>query len=137
MERPTMRISGPTLDAADPVALGHFYERMLGWEIVEVEGPRPGHPREDGWIKLRSPRGDLKLEIQWDPNYTPPVWPSRAGEQLMMIHLDIAVDDLEAGVAWAVACGATVAAHQPQAGVSVMLDPAGHPFCLFPSPTDW
>jgi hypothetical protein len=29
--------------------------------------------------------------------------------------------------------GARVAEHQPQAGrVTVMLDPAGHPFCLFP-----
>ena len=35
------------------------------------------------------------------------------------------------GVAWAVEAGATLAEHQPQQGVRIMLDPAGHPFCLF------
>jgi hypothetical protein len=51
----------------------------------------------------------------------------------MMSHLDIAVEDLEAGVAWALAAGATLADFQPQERVRVMLDPAGHPFCLFPA----
>jgi Glyoxalase-like domain len=50
----------------------------------------------------------------------------------MLMHLDIAVDDLDAAVAWALAAGADLAEHQPQAGVRVMIDPAGHPFCLFP-----
>jgi hypothetical protein len=50
----------------------------------------------------------------------------------MMMHLDIAVENLEEGVAWATRLGATVADHQPQRDVRVMLDPAGHPFCLFP-----
>jgi beta-phosphoglucomutase-like phosphatase (HAD superfamily) len=52
----------------------------------------------------------------------------------MMIHLDIAVEDLDAGVAAAEAAGATLAVHQPQEDVRVMLDPDGHPFCLFPGP---
>jgi len=30
----------------------------------------------------------------------------------------------------AVALGATLAGHQPQDHVRVLLDPAGHPFCL-------
>lgn len=49
----------------------------------------------------------------------------------MMMHLDIAVENLEVGVEWALEVGATLAAHQPQEGVRVMLDPAGHLFCLF------
>jgi hypothetical protein len=49
----------------------------------------------------------------------------------MMIHLDIGVADLAAGVAWALQAGATLAEHQPQPDVRVLLDPAGHPFCLF------
>ena len=126
-----MRVSGPTLDAADPLALAEFYERLLGWTIVAREGPRPGRPSTDGWAKLRSPSGDTKLEVQWDPHFRPPVWPSAAGEQLMMMHLDIGVADLDAAVAWAVAHGAVVADHQPQDGVRVLLDPEGHPFCLF------
>jgi predicted enzyme related to lactoylglutathione lyase len=126
-----MRVTGPVFDAADPVALAKFYERLLGWTLTDSEGPRPGYPPNDGWAKLRSPSGDLKMEFQYDQRYTPPRWPSVPGEQQMMIHLDVEVDDLELGVAWALEAGATVAEHQPQEGVRVMLDPAGHPFCLF------
>ena len=53
-----------------------------------------------------------------------------------MTHLDIAVEDLEAGVAWGRDTGARLADFQPQKHVSVMLDPVGHPFCLFPAPSD-
>jgi catechol 2,3-dioxygenase-like lactoylglutathione lyase family enzyme len=131
MERPTMRISGPTFDSPDPIALAEFYERLLGWPIVRREGPRPGNPPTDGWAMLRSPAGDQKLEVQWEPFQQPPTWPARAGEPTMMMHLDIGVADLAAGVAWATARGARLADHQPQDGVRVMLDPDGHPFCLF------
>ncbi len=131
MERPTLRVSGPTLDAADPIALAEFYERLLGWPIVRREGPRPGNPGTDGWAMLRDPGGDLKLEVQWEPHHRQPVWPPVAGEQLMMMHLDIGVDDLASGVEWALSCGARLAGHQPQPAVRVMLDPEGHPFCLF------
>lgn len=132
MERPRTRMAGPVLDAANPVALAEFYERLLGWPIVEREGPQPGNPPEDGWAKLRAPEGDQKLELQWEPNYVAPTWPPVAGEQLMMMHLDIGVEDLEVGVQWALENGARLADHQPQEGVRVMLDPEGHPFCLFP-----
>lgn len=47
-----------------------------------------------------------------------------------MEHLDIAVNDLEEAVAWATDAGATLANYQPQKMFG-MLDPAGHPFCLF------
>ena len=130
-----MRISGPVFDAADPVALARFYERLLGWEMVDLEGPREGYPPEAGWAKLRSPSGDQKIEFQFEQHYVPPTWPPAHGEQQMMMHLDIGVADLDEGVAWAVEAGATVADHQPQEGVRVMLDPAGHPFCLFPDET--
>ena len=132
--RPLFRVSGPTFDSARPLELAGFYERLMGWPIVRQEGPQPGNPPEDGWAMLRAPDGSMKIEVQWEPHYRPPVWPPVAGEQLMMMHLDIGVDDLEAGVAWAIAQGATVAHHQPQADVRVMLDPDGHPFCLFPWP---
>ena len=47
-----------------------------------------------------------------------------------MMHLDVQVGDLDAAAADAVALGATVAGAQPQENVRVLLDPAGHPFCL-------
>ena len=49
----------------------------------------------------------------------------------MQLHLDIGITDLAAGVAYAESLGASLAAYQPQDDVRVLLDPAGHPFCLF------
>ena len=49
----------------------------------------------------------------------------------MMMHIDIAVDDLAVAVADAVSLVATLAEFQPQEDVRVLLDPAGHPFCLY------
>jgi hypothetical protein len=125
-----MRLSGPTLDATDPLGLADFYAVLLGWEFAHRDGPQPGDPPEAGWAMLRAPDGS-KLEFQWDPNFRAPVWPSVGGEQLMMMHLDIGVADLGIGVRWAQANGAVLAEHQPQEDVRVMFDPAGHPFCLF------
>lgn len=51
--------------------------------------------------------------------------------QQVMAHLDLWVDDLDVSAAWALECGATLHPHQPQETVRVMLDPHGHPFCLF------
>jgi catechol 2,3-dioxygenase-like lactoylglutathione lyase family enzyme len=130
-----MRVTSAVLGAPDPRALAAFYERFLGWELVTSEPARPGFPEEDGWAMLRPPpdaTGLLALSFQYEPEYVPPVWPPVAGEQAMMLHLDIEVEDLDTAVAWALASGATLAGYQPQAGVRVLLDPAGHPFCLFP-----
>ena len=86
-----------------------------------------------GWALLRPPAGQhgVSLSFEFEREYTPPVWPSVAGEQGTMTHLDIAVENLEEAVAWALEVGARQAAFQPQQDVRVMLDPAGHPFCLF------
>lgn len=134
--RPRFRLSGPTIDAADPLRLAAFYEQLLGWSIVEQEGGGDGADDEPAWAKLRSPDGSLKIEIQHEPHYLRPSWPSEPGTdvQLMMMHLDVGVSDLDAGVVWAEECGARLADHQPQDDVRVMLDPEGHPFCLFPDP---
>ncbi len=80
---------------------------------------------------LRAPDGSQRLSFQTVTDHVSPVWPAGPDDQQMMMHLDVAVEDLEAGVAWALESGATEAEHQPQKDVRVMLDPAGHPFCLF------
>ena len=138
MTRPPMRITGPVLDAPDVAALTRFYEQLLGWEVEEIEGPRPGHPPGDGWSRLRPADGSTKIEIQFEEHYEPPVWPGAPGApgtQGMQIHLDIWVEDVAVGVAWAKACGAVDADHQPPdrdpSLLRIMLDPAGHPFCLW------
>ncbi len=123
MRQPRMRVSATVLGAPDPQALGAFYARLLGWTVVE---------NEPEWVMVRPPSGGTGLSFQLEQDYIPPVWPTAPGEQQMMLHLDIAVEELEAGVAWAVDAGAKLADYQPQEHVRVMLDPAGHPFCLFP-----
>jgi catechol 2,3-dioxygenase-like lactoylglutathione lyase family enzyme len=122
-----------TVNAPDPRALCAFYAELLGWTVTASEGPRPGHPPEDGWAQLQPPAGETgpTLNFEYETEWVRPSWPSKRGAQLSMQHLDIAVDDLDSSVAWAVAAGAEVAADQPQSDVRVMLDPAGHPFCLF------
>jgi catechol 2,3-dioxygenase-like lactoylglutathione lyase family enzyme len=125
MQQPPMRFSGPVLGSPDPLALAEFYSRLLGWPVTDSE------TGDGGWAMIRSPSVRLKLEFQYEPYFVPPVWPPAEGEQQMLIHLDIGVQDLEAGVAWAVEAGATVAEHQPQKDVRVLRDPSGHVFCLF------
>lgn len=80
---------------------------------------------------MRSPDGGTGLSFQSEPWYRPPVWPEAEGQPTKMVHLDIQVNDLEEAVAHATAVGARLADVQPQDHVRVLLDPAGHPFCLF------
>ena len=99
-ERPRIRLRGPVIDtglAGDALDPAVFYERLLGWPVVESA---PG-----GWAKLESSDG-LKIEIQGTHDYQPPIWPTESGAQQMMLHLDFATDDLDAAVAWAVDAGA-------------------------------
>ena len=63
--------------------------------------------------------------------YERPTWPATSGKQQMVLHLDIGVRDLAAAVEDAVELGAALSIHQPQGDVGVLLDPAGHPFCLY------
>jgi catechol 2,3-dioxygenase-like lactoylglutathione lyase family enzyme len=119
-----------SLSAPDPRALAAFYSRLLGAEITASEPPSEGAPPEDGWAQLRLPEG-LTLNFEHERGHVPPVWPSEPGAQQTQAHLDIHVDDLAGAVAWAEGVGARLAEHQPQDDVRVMLDPAGHPFCLF------
>ena len=134
VDRPQLRIASVVIGAGDPAELARFYERLLGWTVTEQYGPRPGFPSQDGWAMLRPPEGEAGLRglaIQWEPDYEPPAWPPVAGQQQMMLHLDIAAEDLDAVVAWAVQAGARLAGQQPRESVRVLLDPAGHPFCIF------
>ena len=124
------RLRGPVLDCSDAVELAGFYSALLDWPVVDqASGGGPDQPGPS-WAKVESPDGLWKLEFQglWD--YQRPVWPNAAGEQQMMVHLDIAVDN-PAAIDWCLAHGATLPEHQPQQHVKVLLDPAGHPFCLF------
>jgi predicted enzyme related to lactoylglutathione lyase len=114
---------GVALDAPDARELARFYQRLLGWTIV-------GDGQD--WLTLApSQDAGYNLGFQTETNYVRPVWPSEPGKPLMMMHLDLQVDDLDEAVSHAVEAGASLASFQPQDDVRVMLDPAGHPFCLY------
>lgn len=119
---PEMKLSATVLDAPDPRELAAFYQRLLGWPIGQDEPV---------WVTLRPPGGGAGLSFQTEAAYVRPIWPAGPGDQQMMMHLDIEVDDLAAAGAHAVAAGATLAEYQPQEKVRVYLDPVGHPFCLW------
>lgn len=114
---------GVALDCPDSPELARFYARLLGWEELQE-----GH----GWSTLApSKDAGYYLAFQREDKYVRPVWPAAVGEPQMSMHLDIAVDDVREAVEYAVSCGAQEASYQPQDDVRVMLDPAGHPFCLY------
>jgi hypothetical protein len=117
-----MTLTGVVLDAPDARELAGFYRRLLDWAVVQDE---------PGWVQLSRPEGGIRLSLQTEPAYARPTWPAGPGDQQMMLHLDIEVDDLETAGAHAVAAGAVLAQFQPQDDVRVYLDPAGHPFCLW------
>ena len=96
--------------------------RLLGWPIT-VEEP--------DWVLVRDPDGGVGLSFQTERYHVRPTWPAGPGDQQMMMHLEIRVDDLESACAHATEAGATLADFQPQDEVRVFLDPAGHPFCLW------
>jgi catechol 2,3-dioxygenase-like lactoylglutathione lyase family enzyme len=130
---PRLRVTSVTIGAPDPRELAAFYARLLGWTVTASDPPRPGFPPEDGWAQVRPAAGDEgpRLNFEYEAEYTRPVWPSVAGEQHITEHLDIAVTDLDSSVTWALEQGAALAGYQPQDDVRVLLDPAGHTFCLY------
>ena len=52
-----------------------------------------------------------------------------------MMHFEVLVDDLDTAVRLVLEWGGKAAPHQPadrdRSRLRIMLDPAGHPFCLF------
>jgi predicted enzyme related to lactoylglutathione lyase len=112
---------GTAIEAPDPAALARFYSTLLGWPI--------GH-EEPGTTILAPPEGPIFLVFQQATDYERPVWPPVDGEQRPMIHFDFQVGDLDEAVAEAIELGASMATAQPNDRVRVLVDPAGHPFCL-------
>lgn len=131
-----IRLRTVVIDCADAHGLADFYSRLLGWPITATE---------PDWALLRDPNGGTGLSFQAEENYHPPVWPkdpvcqdawASRGQGLRpapakMLRLDFLVEDLEASLHRALHCGARLAPEQLFPNMRVLLDPAGHPFCLF------
>lgn len=116
-----------TMDCDDPQQLARFYAALLQWNVVfdNVE-----------WACVAPPgtkQGQYPcILFQKNSEYKPPVWPEKPEAQQQMAHLDFAVNDLEKAVQHALQCGATLAEEQFSSDWTVLIDPAGHPFCLCP-----
>jgi len=104
------------LDCPDPSRLATFYGALLDWK-VEIS---------DDWADIRTDGHCISFQQVVD--YTPPAWPGQDVPQQM--HIDVVVDDLDAGEAAVLELGATKHDFQPGETFRVYLDPAGHPFCL-------
>ena len=116
-----------TLDCSDAEALGSFYADLLGWEISARDGV--------DWVQLRDPGRGVGLNFQAEDSYEPPTWPEQPGRQAKMMHFEILVEDLAGAIEQVLRGGGSEASRQPvdrdPTRIRVMLDPAGHPFCLF------
>lgn len=107
-----------TLDCAEPQRLAEFWAAMLGGDVVFETAQAVGVRSEHVWVSAMRVDG-----------YRPPTWPDETVPK--QIHLDLAVDDLDAAAVAAERLGATATGFQPAPEARrIMLDPAGHPFCL-------
>jgi hypothetical protein len=115
---PVARLGSVSLDCADPEALAAFWAELLGGSVAFSSEAFVAVRTDRGWISA------VKVE-----DYQPPTWPG--GSVPKQMHLDLAVDDLDVAEAEAVRLGAVKAGEQPAPDRwRVLIDPAGHPFCL-------
>ena len=113
-----LRVAGVSLDCPDHAALATFYAELLGGTLL--------------WSHEHASAvdvGGLVLVPQAVAGYREPEWPGTS-----VVHLDLtaSADDLDALAERAVSLGARLADPQPDTRWRVLLDPAGHPFCITP-----
>ena len=113
---PVMGLFAVTIDAPDASGLARFYADLMGMAVT-YDGPEGALIVGDG----------KSVMFQQVSDYTPPQWPDPARPQ--QAHLDINVDDLDAGEARALELGASRLDGEGK-NFRVFADPAGHPFCL-------
>ncbi|HEV3213805.1 MAG TPA: VOC family protein [Acidimicrobiales bacterium] len=114
----TLKLGSVSLDCDDPAALARFWAELLGGEVAF---------ESDDFVAVRL--ANVWLSTVRVAGYQPPAWPT--GSPPKQIHLDLAAADLDTAQALAVAKGARVADEQPEPSRwRVLLDPAGHPFCI-------
>lgn len=107
-----------TIDCADPGPLAAFYSQLLGMQISY----------QDDNAAMLSGNSGPAIGFGKVENFHPPAWPDDSSDK--QFHLDLKVADIPAAEQAAVDLGATVPDQQPGETWRVLLDPAGHPFCL-------
>ena len=127
-----IKLGAIVMDSNNSEELSGFYQKLLGWKLERqfFDGEK--------WIVVKSADGEgTPLVFQEIEDYKRPKWPSDDGLQQQMLHLDFYVkaDDFDNEVEHAVSCGAILSGIQLSESWKVMIDPAGHPFCIIPLPT--
>lgn len=116
---PVASVAMVTIDCADAGELAGFYSGLLGMTIAY----------QDENVAMITGAAGPALGFGVVEHYTPPPWPDEQSEK--QFHLDLKVDDIAAAEQACVQLGATRPVHQPGGDRwRVLLDPAGHPFCL-------
>lgn len=114
----TARLGAISIDCADPAALAQFYRQVLDLEVLF---------ESEQFVALQG--AAVLLTFQRVADHQPPQWPE--GGVPKQLHLELAASDLDAEEARILGLGATKAEVQPNpSGWRVLVDPAGHPFCI-------
>jgi hypothetical protein len=118
----TIDLAAIIIDCQDPGPVAKFYQVAGGGEITQADD-------DAVYVTL----GGLLLIFRAVEGYRPPTWPSE--DIPTQIHMDFEVDDLDEAEALLRQHGATTLELPPDrradpASLRVMLDPAGHPFCI-------
>ncbi|GGS62354.1 VOC family protein [Nonomuraea spiralis] len=137
-----IRLRQVVLDCTDARALAEFYRALLG--LVYRPGDEPPEagaddPRGRDWLVLRTPDGAPQLAFQQVGTFPAATWPDDGVPQ--QLHLDLTV----------ASAGNLLAQHErvlrlggrllldriddAEEPLRVYADPAGHPFCVFVSPS--
>ncbi|WP_345301091.1 VOC family protein [Dactylosporangium matsuzakiense] len=112
------RFASIVFDCSDPEELARFWAAMVGGEVAAAG---------DEFVAVRTAYGWFAAMRVAD--HRPPTWADPAVPK--QVHVDLSVDDLDTAAEAAVRLGATLLPGQPAPDrYRVLLDPAGHPFCL-------
>jgi predicted enzyme related to lactoylglutathione lyase len=120
-QSPVLEIAAISIDSEDAERLSRFYTAALGAEHL-------GERDEWRFIKL----GQLLINFRTVEGFKRPTWGT--SEIPMQMHFEMYVNDIQRAKIKLEKLGATLPDYQPEgSGVPyiVMLDPSGHPFCIF------
>lgn len=124
------------LDCERPRELAEFYRQLLG--LVYRPGDEPptdGSPDQADWLVLIRPDGTRQLAFQQVERLARTTWPEHdVPQQLHIDYLVGSVEELERHKDTALRLGAEVRLDRTddeEEPLYVLVDPAGHTFCLF------
>lgn len=125
------------IDAVDVRRVAEFYRELLGLAYRSGDEPPPDGTRDDAdWLVLVAADGTRRLAFQRVERLPRTNWPEAPGIP-MQLHLDLSVpsiEDLQRQRRRALSLGARQRldrSQDPDEPLFALIDPAGHPFCIF------